>query len=47
VVIYLGRLIIFSPTNPIVAAIAGLTGFILSPVFYVGLGLWLRRGDPG
>jgi hypothetical protein len=45
VVIYLGRLIILSPTNPLVAGVAGLTGFILSPVFYVGLGLWLRRGD--
>lgn len=42
ILIYLGRLIILSPTNPLVAGLAGLTGFILSPVFYVGLGLWLR-----
>lgn len=48
VVIYLGRLIILSPTNPLVAGIAGLTGFILSPVFYVAVGFWLRggTGDP-
>ena len=45
VVIYLGRLIILSPTNPLVAAIAGLTGFILSPVFYVAIGFWLRGSD--
>jgi hypothetical protein len=42
ILIYLGRLIILSPTNPLVAGLAGLTGFILSPVFYIGLGLWLR-----
>jgi hypothetical protein len=42
IAIYLGRLIILSPTNPLVAGLAGLTGFILSPVFYIGLGLWLR-----
>jgi hypothetical protein len=43
VVIYLGRLIILSPTNPVVAGAAGLTGFILSPIFYVALGLRLRK----
>jgi hypothetical protein len=42
ILIYLGRLIILSPTNPLVAGLASLTGFILSPVFYIGLGLWLR-----
>jgi len=42
ILIYLGRLIILSPTNLLVAGLAGLTGFILSPVFYIGLGLWLR-----
>jgi hypothetical protein len=42
ILIYLGRLIILSPTNPLVAGLAGLTGFILSPIFYIGLGLWLR-----
>ena len=43
IMIYLGRLIILSPTNPLVAGLAGLTGFVLSPVFYIGLGLWLRN----
>ena len=42
ILIYLGRLIILSPTNPLVAGLAGLTGFILSPAFYIGLGFWLR-----
>ena len=42
ILIYLGRLIILSPTNPLVAGLAGLTGFILSPIFYIGLGFWLR-----
>ncbi len=31
ILIYLGRLIILSPTNLLVAGLAGLTGFILSP----------------
>jgi hypothetical protein len=42
ILIYLGRLIILSPTNPLVAGLAGLTGFVLSPAFYIGLGIWLR-----
>ncbi len=42
ILIYLGRLIILSPTNPLVAGLAGITGFLLSPGFYIGLGLWLR-----
>jgi hypothetical protein len=45
ILIYLGRLIILSPTNPLVAGLAGLTGFILSPIFYVSLGLRLLRSD--
>ena len=43
VVVYLGRLIILTPTNPIVAAAAGLTGLVLSPAFYLWLGTELRR----
>jgi len=42
-VVYLGRLIILTPTNPIVAAAAGLTGLVLSPAFYLWLGTELRR----
>ena len=43
VVVYLGRLIILTPTNPVVAAAAGLTGLILSPAFYIWVGIELRR----
>jgi hypothetical protein len=43
VVVYLGRLIILSPTNPVVLLAAGLTGFILAPAWYIWLGLSLRR----
>ena len=44
IVVYLARLIIFSPTNPIVLAGAGLTGFIVNPAFYVWLGRILLSG---
>ena len=44
IVVYLGRLIVLNPTNPLVAAPAALTGLILSPAFYIWLGLELRRG---
>jgi hypothetical protein len=43
VVVYLGRLIILTPTNPLVAIPAAATGFLLSPAFYIWLGLELRR----
>jgi hypothetical protein len=43
VVVYLGRLIILTPTNLLVAVPAALTGLVLSPAFYVWLGLELRR----
>jgi hypothetical protein len=43
VIVYLGRLIVLDPTNPLVAVPAGLTGVIVAPVFYVWLGLELRR----
>ena len=43
VIVYLGRLIILTPTNPLVAVPAALTGLVLSPAFYIWLGLELRR----
>ncbi len=43
VIIYLGRLTIVVPTNPLVAVPAALTGLVLSPAFYILLGLELRR----
>ncbi len=43
VVVYLGRLIILTPTNLLVAIPAAATGLLLSPLFYIWLGLELRR----
>jgi hypothetical protein len=43
VVVYLGRLIILTPTNLLVAIPAAATGLVLSPLFYIWLGLELRR----
>jgi hypothetical protein len=43
VVVYLGRLIILTPTNLLVAIPAAATGLVLSPLFYIRLGLELRR----
>lgn len=43
IVVYLGRLIILTPTNLLVAVPAAATGLILSPLFYIWLGLELRR----
>jgi hypothetical protein len=48
IVVYLARLIVLTPSNPIVLLPAALAGFVVNPVFYVWLGLWLlrsRRGD--
>jgi hypothetical protein len=41
IVVYLGRLVIFSPANPVVLGVAGITGFVLSPLWYVWLGMIL------
>ncbi len=43
IVIYLGRLIILSPTNPVVAVLIVVTGFIVNPAWYIWLGLALVR----
>jgi len=47
IVIYLARLIILTPTNLAVLLPAALAGFIVNPVFYVWLGLWLLRPSEG
>jgi hypothetical protein len=44
VLIYLGRLIILTPTHPLVAGPAALAGFIVNPAWFIWLGLTLRRG---
>ncbi len=45
VVLYLGRLIIFDATNPVVLVPALLNGFLVNPIFYLWLGLTLLRGQ--
>jgi hypothetical protein len=42
--VYLGRLVILTPTNPLIAAPAALFGFIVNPAWFIWLGLVLRRG---
>ncbi len=44
VVLYLGRLIILDPKNPLIAVDALLSGFIINPVWYLWLGMVLWRG---
>lgn len=43
ILVYLARLIILTPTNPLVAAPAALAGFIVNPAWFIWLGLTLRR----
>jgi hypothetical protein len=43
ILVYLGRLIILTPTNPLVAGPAALAGFIVNPAWFIWLGLVLRR----
>ena len=42
--LYLGRLILLDPTNPVILAPALLNGFLVNPVFYLWLALALLRG---
>jgi hypothetical protein len=43
VVIYLGRLIVLDATSPLILVPAGLTGFLVNPIWYGWLALILRR----
>jgi thiol:disulfide interchange protein len=43
VVLYLGRLIVFNPTNPVILVPALLNSFLVNPIFYLWLGLALLR----
>jgi hypothetical protein len=45
IVVYLGRMIILDAKNPVVLGSAVLLGFVVSPAFYVLVGLDLRRPD--
>lgn len=44
IILYLGRLILFSPTNPLVFVPVLLSGFVVNPVWYLWLGFALWRG---
>jgi hypothetical protein len=44
IVLYLGRLIVLNPANPIILVPVLLNGFIVSPLFYLWLGVVLWRG---
>jgi len=43
IIVYLGRLIILVPTNLAIVIPAVLTGFIVNPIWYIWLGVSLRR----
>jgi hypothetical protein len=45
VILYLGRLIILAPTNPLILVPALLAGFLLNPAWYLWLGFALWRGQ--
>jgi hypothetical protein len=45
VVLYLGRLIVFDPTSPVILVPALLNGFLINPIFYLWLGQTLLRGQ--
>lgn len=45
VLVYLARLIILTPTNPLVLGPAGIEGFIVNPLWYAWLGFALRARE--
>jgi hypothetical protein len=42
ILLYLGRLIVFDATSPLILVPAVLNGFVVGPVWYIWLGLALR-----
>jgi hypothetical protein len=44
VVIYIGRLTVLDPESPVLLVAALLAGFVVNPIWYVWLGVELRRG---
>lgn len=44
IVLFLGRLILLTPTHPLVAGAAALSGLIINPIWFVWLGRFLLRG---
>ncbi|HBY98725.1 MAG: hypothetical protein M5U01_38710 [Ardenticatenaceae bacterium] len=47
IIVYLARLIVLTPTNPVLLVPALLTGFVVNPIWYIWLGLTLWRGRGG
>ena len=47
VILYIGRLIVLSPRNPLIFVPALLAGFVVYPLWYIWAGLVLRRGTAG
>lgn len=45
IVVYLGRLIVLTPASPLVLLPAALTGFVVNPLWYLLLGMNLRRDE--
>ena len=45
VIIYVGRLTILNPANPVLLVPILLTGFLVNPAWYIWLGLVLWRGQ--
>lgn len=43
IVVYLGRLVVLTPSSPLVLLPAALTGFVVNPLWYLLLGRSLRR----
>jgi hypothetical protein len=44
IILYLGRLIVLDATSPVIVVPALLAGFIVTPIWYVWLGVSLWRG---
>jgi hypothetical protein len=44
ILLYFGRLIIVTPSHPVIVALAIVNGFIFAPLWSIGLGLVLWRG---
>jgi hypothetical protein len=44
IILYLARLIVFSPANPLLLVPVLVTGFLVNPAWHIWLGLTLRRG---
>lgn len=42
-ILYLGRLILLNPANPVILYTAVLNGFVVNPVWYIWLGMWLKK----